>query len=170
MTIAPWKRRIVDAVDGFMNVLPENIAGQLQFQCLQGKRSGVFRVQADLSIKRKGAFPDGGHHLVIGMNGDSKLFSENKDFWKIMRVLFSDATADFDINVSFAEQTDGADGLIKALGVMAETVIGSGIGTVERDVNAARPVLSKKISPGFAQQGSIGVDGKNHAHVSKLKI
>ena len=47
-----------------------------------------------------------------------------------MRVLFSDATADFDINVSFAEQTDGADGLIKALGVMAETVIGSGIGTV----------------------------------------
>ena len=51
MTIAPWKRRIVDAVDGFMNVLPENIAGQLQFQCLQGKRSGVFRVQADLSIK-----------------------------------------------------------------------------------------------------------------------
>ena len=144
MTIAPWKRRIVDAVDGFMNVLPENIAGQLQFQCLQGKRSGVFRVQADLSIKRKGAFPDGGHHIVIGMNGDSKLFSENKDFWKIMRVLFSDATADFDINVSFAEQTDGADGLIKALGVMAETVIGSGIGTVERDVNAARPVLSKK--------------------------
>ena len=97
-----------------MNVLPENIAGQLQFQCLQGKRSGVFRVQADLSIKRKGAFPDGGHHIVIGMNGDSKLFSENKDFWKIMRVLFSDATADFDINVSFAEQTDGADGLIKA--------------------------------------------------------
>ena len=96
MTIAPWKRRIVDAVDGFMNVLPENIAGQLQFQCLQGKRSGVFRVQADLSIKRKGAFPDGGHHIVIGMNGDSKLFSENKDFWKIMRVLFSDATADFD--------------------------------------------------------------------------
>ena len=87
MTIAPWKRRIVDAVDGFMNVLPENIAGQLQFQCLQGKRSGVFRVQADLSIKRKGAFPDGGHHIVIGMNGDSKLFSENKDFWKIMRVL-----------------------------------------------------------------------------------
>ena len=53
MTIAPWKRRIVDTVDGFMNVLPENIAGQLQFQCLQGKRSGVFRVQADLSIKRK---------------------------------------------------------------------------------------------------------------------
>ncbi len=152
-----------------MNVLLENIAGQLQFQCLQGKRSGVFRVQADLSIKRKGAFPDGGHHIVIGMNGDFKLFSENKDFWKIMRVLFSDATADFDINVSFAEQTDGADGLIKALGVMAETVIGSGIGTVERDVNAARPVLSKKISPGFAQQGSIGVDGKNHTHVWKAR-
>ena len=171
MTIAPWKRRIVDAVDGFMNVLPENIAGQLQFQCLQGKRSGVFRVQADLSIKRKGAFPDGGRSYSDRHERGLQAFLREQRFLvKSCAFFLVDATADFDINVSFAEQTDGADGLIKALGVMAETVIGSGIGTVERDVNAARPVLSKKISPGFAQQGSIGVDGKNHAHVSKLKI
>ena len=69
-----------------------------------------------------------------------------------MRVLFSDATADFDINVSFAEQTDGADGLIKAPGVMAETVIGSGIGTVERDVNG-RGLYSAKNQPRIRPAG-----------------
>ena len=54
MTIAPWKRRIVDAVDGFMNVLPENIAGQLQFQCLRGKRSGVFRSSGGPEHQKEG--------------------------------------------------------------------------------------------------------------------
>lgn len=53
---------------------------------------------------------------------------------------------------------------------MAQTVVGSGIGTVERDVDAARRVCGKKISPGFVQQSSVCINGKNHAQISKPAI
>ena len=76
-----------------MNVLPENIGMvSCSFSVCRAKRSGVFRVQADLSIKRKGAFPDGGHHIVIGVNRDTELFLREQRFLeKSCAILFGDS-------------------------------------------------------------------------------
>ena len=107
---------------------------------------------------------------MIGVNRDTELFSEGKNSGKILRILFGHGAADLHIHVSCAEQPDCAKGLIEALRKMAQTVVGSGIGTIERDVDAARRVCGKKISPGFVQQGSVCIDGENHAQISKPAI
>ena len=127
-------------------------------------------MQAYLRIEGERAFPDGGHHIVIGVDRDTELFSEGKNPGKILRILFGYRAADFHIHVSCAEQPDCAKGLIEALRKMAQTVVGSGIGTIERDVDAARRVCGKKIGPGFVQQSSVCIDGKNHAQISKPAI
>lgn len=74
--------RVVDTTDGFPDILPENISIQLQLQCLKGQRGSVLGVQAYLRIEGKGAFPDGGHHIVIGVDRDTELFSEGNKSWK----------------------------------------------------------------------------------------
>lgn len=170
MTVPPRESRVVDTTDGFPDILPENIGIQLQLQCLKGQCGSVPWVQAYLRIEGEGAFPDGGHHIVIGVDRDTELLSEGKNPGKILRILFGHRAADFHIHVSCAEQPDCAKGLIEALRKMAQTVVGSGIGTIERDVDAARRVCGKKIGPGFVQQSSVCIDGKNHAQISKPAI
>mgnify|MGYP000467770533 FL=1 len=147
MAVPPRESRVADTTDGFPDILPENIGVQLQLQRLKGQRGSVPWVQAYLRIEGEGAFPDGGHHIVIGVNRDTELFSEGKNPGKILRILFGYRAADLHIHVSRAEQPDCAKGLIEALRKMTQTVVGSGIGTIERDVDAARRVCGKKIQP-----------------------
>lgn len=78
MAVPTRESRVVDTADGFPDILPQNIGIQLQLQCLKGQRSSVLWMQAYLRIEGERAFPDGGHHIVIGVDRDTELFSEGK--------------------------------------------------------------------------------------------